>query len=1693
LPDRLRFDGLPLDRTGKSPLLNRREVNPDMPLGEVRRRTGSERQAEYGSALGIIMPGQGYLSAESTVATGSGFTVGFSLDHGDIAKAEGHYPILKLHSGDTDYYKVYLKRSAANGYQIVLSAEGSASKLESATTVVPESKADYVLRLTGTTLTLYDGTTTTTVDTSTLGTFVSAKTLYILGDPDTSITKAEGKYPVIANVGYSESYVSDASTVLGIREALDTSWRLDGSAMSPSVQMADSGVLTLRSNPGRPAQDSDHMHFGGHTGAFFVRHTSVLDRYFQTALSSTAEDAWSVVIEGDRGTDVSGAQTLIDYGDFCTVQIQSDGSVDFTTNGVTLSSSTTNLLGNQTFVIAAGRNGDSRFLEISAPGGDEAVSNSGTEMFPPYLDFSRVPDCYIGASEAPSTGAFTGTLDSIALYPFETRRQVEKGLASFYYDFASGSSADASLNNIPGFTITNATLDGEPVYAPGPIADEPWRSIAGGVAVSGSGPSGYQTSLAARIEDGPVSSKIGPLTFLTSSSKVHVLDSEKSRARTLGLPAPSAVVSTKAIGPGVLDGCVAYGYQAVSYNGTKGPVMRLDPVDATGGQKVILGSTSVTGGDSDSELGETYGQTGRLSAAADRFEASNSGPLTVGENHVFEQHFRLPDWDEDNFKETIWMRGARSEANSSSAHQFWQSNQTALSLDLTSNWTLQCAFRYKTPVSKTNGWNAFGIVGIQKASPTGGSNRAGTNADFAAFVSEGHNHPDASDYGSSANPRLVVCLSRQRLDGAYGGGIKNLSTNYYMLTFSNDGSGFWADGEDYNIQFTRRGAALQVQVHNRTTDTWLDMVGNGNTMTGYTTAHATYGPGNADTRANYDDTNYFQGWTPYSATRTLVWGSTGRPGIRVPLLTAAGDVDHTAIDTVLTTPAYDNSMSIVDGAPSTAVHWHYRAWQDALSFSTFRHNSEERFAAFAGESLESDIYADFAPIFEDETDSDDARYDAVLGLPWYARSDGTTGDTVENFTQDDNNLLAKQHPILVLDTDGTALDSAAIVLYYSALGDGTLTLRGGTEGSFNITERIWDAQSSDAKYVKTRDELANAGVIMPDLDSFNWVAFDVTVNAGAGSARNLTIENMAVNGSVIFDDGFGGTSMGIGSWPAGWIHIGGHADGSSTLDERVNVSEFRMWDDGKGPDLDDGTDFDYLTGRVSENEYTGGTTNLLHYYKFQPDDLVGSVLENYGSEGDASADGNAEIIDERAAQDSGADPAPVVVFPEAPHPDIVGWQLSRTTEVAPVDADVDEDVQTALEIARGLELRSLAFVPVGTSFHTDNTPSEALGLAIDETAGSVPENILSAFPWNGRLALLDDKSQIWPSVAGSAGWESYPENDRFRIPSEEGVGQATAAIEVQDRFGQGQVLVCGRNWGVLVGGSPDVPDVRSLGQIIGASNAQCIAAYSGMAFTFNGKLWAVVDGEQADFGLPVQDLLPDKDNCRLASSAALSSLFVIDTSTGDVLRYHFPTKTWSVEERAARDVGDLDDGAGAWVNFTRTWSKEASVYGDDVPDQTLTLTGTVSGDTITGVAASTIAAQTRCLVVDSAGTEAVVNTVGDITSGTTLTFGSGDLAGLTGSATVYLGVGQTGLLLDTGPLDVGAKVTSRHLEAEVLTGSAWESAHDAATTPGDRSSLSTWDDFAGRQGMTATGRFQRAAVRNRKPEAASVSILEIVL
>jgi len=1697
MPNRHRFDRLPLDRTGASGgLLNRREIDPDASQapGLIQRRTGSIRQAEFGEALGLIMPGQGYYRLEQDVSTTGGFTFGFSLRAGSIAEKAGTFPVVRLHSSTTDYFEVRLIRSEANGFQLQLKVEGSSGSATDEATITANDDSDYVLRLTGTTCTLDDGTTTLTVSTAALGAFASTHTAYLLGYTGYT-SKPNGEYPVICSVGYSDSYVADLASVLGIRGALDTTWNLDGQ-QDPNIVTADGGTLTCRATPGRPVQDTALMRFG--TGGFLVQHRSPLDRYFQTQLSSTGEDAWSFVCEGDRITDVSGTQVLVDYGDLLHLSIQSDGSVDFVCNGTTLSTSTTNLTASQAFTIACGRNGDTRFITVVSPGGTENAENSGTEMFPPYLDFSRAPDCYIGCDESPDTDHFQGTLDSAALYPFETRRQVAKNLASFYYDFGSGSAADKSLNNLPAFPVTNSEISGEPLYSQGPISDSSWRAIAGGNAISDSGPASYAVSLSRRIEDGPTSSRLGPLSFVTSNSKVHVFDEEKSRGRTLGLPAPGTSVSTKAVGPGILDGAVGYGYRYRTYNGTAGPIMRLDPVDASQGKRVILGSTSSSGSNTDSELGETYGQTGST-AATGRFEAANAAALTEGERHVFETYMRLPDWDKDDFKETIWMRGARSEDNATaSARAFYQSNQHAMSFDLTSNWTVQAAFRYKTPVTPTSGWKAFPIFGFQQATPQTTSNRPISNADVCAFVSEGHT--DVTTWGTSAKPKLVIALARQKKDVVIQGGSpenENLSTNYFMLTFADalEPTGFWADGEDYNVQVSRRGKAIDIQVQNKTQGTWTDYRAQGNTMTGYV-AKATYGPGTVPARpagTSYDDTDFFEGWTPFSTTRTLVWGACGRASVRVPFLSAAGDVDHSAATT--TDAGWASAWSLVDPAPADAVHYHYRAWSDNLTFADFKTKSEQRFAAFAGEDLGSDIYADFAPIFEDTTDSDDQRFDAELQLPWYSRSDGSTAVTMEAFDQDASALLAKKHVSLALDEDGTGFNSTAIVMYYTALGDGTLTLRGRNAGSFNITERIWDPLASDPKYIKTRDELRGNGTILPDWDSFNWISFDCVVDDVTTGAATLSIENLAVNGDVVFDNGFSSSDMVIGNtWSSGWIHVGGFA-ASVALSQKTDIGEFRMWDNGQGPDLEDGTDFDYITGRISENEYTGGTTNLMHYYKFQPDDDLGSTLKNFGSETDANIEGNAAIVDDRDTVGSGDDPAPAVTFPETPHPDVAIIELLRTDEVPIVDPDIDEDVQIALEIARGRELRSLAFIPVGTSVYTDNAASTTLGLPADELEGFVPESVLTAFTWGDRLALLDDKNQIWPSSPGSGGWESFPETLRFRIPVEDSAGPATAAVGTQDRFSKNQVLVCGRAWGMLVGGDPEAPESRALGQSIGASSAQCVAAYSGMGFAFNGKLWAVVDGQVANFGAQVQDLLPDKDQCRLTTSAALNSLFVLDTSSGTCLRYHFPSKSWTVEERDALDTGDLTAGNGAWVTQQNTWAKEGSVYGDDVRSgQDLTLSGTVSSDTITGVASSTIAAQTRCLVIDTANVEAVVNTVGDVTSGTTLTFGSGALSGLSGTVTVYLGVGSTGLLLDTGPVDSGLEgTTAHHLEAEILTGDGWESSHWAASVPGDRSALTTWDSFTGRQGATVTGRFQRAAVRHRKPEATTASIVEIVL
>jgi hypothetical protein len=273
-----------------------------------------------------------------------------------------------------------------------------------------------------------------------------------------------------------------------------------------------------------------------------------------------------------------------------------------------------------------------------------------------------------------------------------------------------------------------------------------------------------------------------------------------------------------------------------------------------------------------------------------------------------------------------------------------------------------------------------------------------------------------------------------------------------------------------------------------------------------------------------------------------------------------------------------------------------------------------------------------------------------------------------------------------------------------------------------------------------------------------------------------------------------------------------------------------------------------------------------------------------------------------------------------------------------------------------------------------------------------------------------------------------------------------------------------------------------------------------MVFAYNGTLWALGGEQPVNFGLEVIDLLPAVANARLCASSALASLFLIDESTGVVLRYHFPTQRWSVEERDAAACGDNASNQDVWVTTTGAYALgSTTVYGDDVNAATpVQKAGTAAANTVT-VTSGTVDAPVgcRCTVTQADGVSVEAKIVS--IDGTPSAILFDDLTGVTGTVTVRFGAGSTGLLLDAGVIDLqvdDAKGAHRQL-VHILQGTGWEMGRFASTQPGDPADRDSIEytavaDTDERLGdASRMGRFQRATIRNRVPEASRLTYFEL--
>lgn len=1729
-----RVDNLPMLRRsqaagkGKEVLL-RQEVSPDSTL-KLERRTGSVRVARYGRALGAVVDGnaaEGRWFKEASISLATGFTLGFSLRAGDILEATGSLPLVTLERSDGDMAQVLLIRDSA-GLKLQMSAtEGGGSTLSSNSgTLSALDEIHVALRYDPTTGELEldtsgDLTTDLALSISALTLGGTAYSLHVLGDPLQTSAKPLHRSCVISNLVRYTTRVADVTDFLNTRTPSGSPvdhFKLTGRTGLLGGNLGSSSKPLL-AHPAPPQLGSGLLHFNGTSSAERVELVSEVEQLFATNTRSVADTGFTFYLKGTREKLGTGEEVILHFGDLAKlVIVATSGLVQFSYNGTDIITTTAAIAAEQAYEIWFGRDGNTLQLKVVASS-TETVSTSSNDLLAPTLDFSRIPKLWIGSDEDDTLDTkYGGSLEIVALFKEPVLFNPGTGPSSLFYvdtgELSDGWAVeDQGPLNVGMTHVIHSQVDGNAAYAPGAMSDSDHVAVLGGEVMARGEVVGYPVAgqrFSKQLSTDAVAIRFGQHTMITSGNRLHLADSRKKTVRPLGVPKPSAEVSTLSLAPGVMGGAVSYGYRSVTRDGTHGPVRRLDPVIAETAAKVLLGSSSGVGGDNDSELGETYLQTKTTGRSCLEYASTSAAPFSTGDELPLSIHARVPDFDVDNIKELVWSRGIKSTQASDVMH--FTTKQTGLSIDMSSSWTMQASFRYETPPASTK-MQAQCILGVARTEGQragGATAPAVYNADFAAVIHDGgHTSMEADSAGyapyGKAAPRLVCYISRQEWFASYGSSLNGLAANYQPISFTND-STLWVAGNDYSVYFKRDGDALVVLVHDKTLGTQTTLTARSMPKLN---AIAAYGPKTLTSIPPYDGSDFFSGWRSCVNTVGIIFGGGQDSMIQVPFLKESdGYADQSQYQTTFST--YSIDWTYTYGQGGGVVHYHYRFWGRAVSSNDLFHHGEERFAAQDGGTLNYDCLFDFGCLIEDISETADKMGDGLsTAVQWYALGQGRSTETFAHFEQDDTDLIDTAQPLLILGDTSTTFDNAPLSLYLSSSGNGRLVLQAsGGEGTWVLTNKLWPGSLFNPTRVK---QLEDFDTFVNNFNEFNWftIALEISDPTAHASNRAFRATGLAINGNRIFDQRIGGSSTLVTAWTSPWITLGGHADNVTNAFE-VEVGEFRLWDVDKGPSVENGNGFDYLAGRVPSSQLP----DMLLYAKMQPSDghLEGEgkatsaiKLYQYGSETEEmtlqNTSGRAEIYDSRTANQSGTDPAPQVSFPINPREDIVAYELCRTRVIPPVDYNNEEDRQTALDTARSLPLFLLARIPVGTTHYVDNSVDATLGESIQFEEHTVPPVALQAVIWRNQLGVVADNRRIYFSEPGPFGWETFPSALIYQARAE---GSGGSEITAAQSTGT-ELYLFGADWTTAVIGGPGSEQEISLGNGVGSFSARCVVAVSGIVYAFNGKLWAIDRTGQADFkvvdiGQEVQDLLPTDANTRLAVSRDLSSLYVINETTGDTIRYYLPTGEVTKEKRDALALGDNSSNTGTWITLDGGYAVEnGSVFGDDVESTSSTASGagTISGDIFTAsVAPTDIHVGMRVGVLDSAGDSAD----GRITAvaGAVVTLTSGDLTALAdGAATMYYGASAEGWLLDTGYVDTQDENTLlREIYLATQAGASLEYGVSAAPVTGDRDSIADLQFAAAAEnvcGAGMRGRFVRAVLRNRVPEQTKVTHIALAL
>jgi len=1520
-------------------------------------------------------------------------------------------------------------------------------------------------------------------------------------------------------------------------------------------------IPTLPVDGARGEEDVDWIHFGG-KGVVEIPFYLDFDEYYWTPITGTARVDWVFALEVTL-PKVLAVGTIFEFQDILRLDVIEDGGDYFikgTFSGTGVTTSTLALIAGTRYEIFAGRDIDSSQIKVVNVVADTSTETAGTVDNPALFNYDKTLGFIIGDKiDQENSAPFGGQIRRIALYNETTRKWFPIKEAVFYYDINSLSGdqiidrGNRVLNAFCGTRMPSAA----PFYSQGGFSGGSYIAAVSGYTMAVSTPDiSYSGELKRSITEDAVVQRRGSKSFLTTNGINYLVDDFSKTFRPLGIPRPATKVSCTPQGVGVIDGFVRYAYRWVTKDGTVGPSFPLDPVDAQGGVNVFVGAEGF-GPPGETPFGISFGECEGYKDDEDKGKVSEDSVETFivkdsdgGSNHnilsksitnpglTLETAVRIPGIDE--VKESIFSQGVYAP----SGVDEWGSDEVPYMFPWIGASNQECCFQFAFRFdSSVNYQTLFGIGTRDQLYDTGG------------FPHSNH-HYKLNHLVVSIQPALDVAANTYSIvvcrDAPSGSHHRDNDLHHEAFDYE------FLDNNDYSV-FIRRagsligsneGSDLVIHIYNHTLDGTSD--GGGGLYDGWA-----LWPTAGDTQTTQP--GFWGDGYNGDANDEVMWGFSRHEGGGQHRVKTR---KRNAIVPSIFDFAYINAFAggTAAGPPEVpgGILYHGRMWRQDFPVQVLAVKALSRYGAREGplkENLEVDIA--FSPDSSVRTIDGGYDYTQSLRAKFYAQGAGAINGKVFLGVTDSSPILAYGYDMEYSGSgphvwNTTSLDQVPMWVTWSSRNEGSLVIGVGNLPQIEVATKKWHTDSG----VKTFDEFANT----IDLKQWTWITLyyhHLVRPASVNDYIDVWLERVFIDGNTgEWGETFWADMTLNGIWPNSAASVPAvvkyglyTCGGLPGLDQKydVEIAETRLWagqrytaEGGGGGDTAFGP---YMSNRLPPNIWDE-LWYYLRYMKTDTDDEDNQTTmsqfglyrttEDPGSEETPVGQETAlsvEIFQTAVVKDALDDDTGTsfyIPFPDPPMSAIRGIQIFRS-QVVPVtntfptgDANPNA-IPEAWRACRDAPLYYVSEIPRGTTSFLDTADDTALGPQLDAQTGLIPRNPRGVFEWQGFIGVfVDDQPRIHFAESPTS-WESFPLDMVYDLPVRE-YGPIEAAQELASRDArQSRVLCLGKSWGVFIDGSPTAPIANTLGGGVGAFSPRCLVVEKGIAYAYNGTLWGITgDGQIEDLGLPVLDLLPDPAVARLSVSSALSSLFVINETTGLALRFHLARRQWFVEDRYATSVTDVD-GVDTWVHVSGYPSEgNPDIYQDDVesntPEDGIAVTEYSNGaDTFTVAANTGLKIGQRGVLVADGGDagennpvfrqaviiKTIASTVITIEGDLDLTSSwtpLGDSTPIDLTYTFYAGVGYWGAMIDTGQFNLNGDLN--HVDVGIERGDGWWAAFDSsdfAKDPADRTGFSSSEsqptnivDVAGggtsaRWGLSNRQRLERVLIYSQKPTDGSRS------